>query len=153
MARATDYPKIYNSWRGMRYRCMNKKHSHAKWYSEKGITICSEWDDYLVFEQWALENGWETGLTIERKDNSLGYSPDNCMWATYKQQARNQTKNVFITAFGKTRCVNEWAEITGISDTLIRARIDRLEWSPEIALSLPVGVIKSGPKPRSAVQC
>lgn len=146
-------PKIWNSWRGMRYRCMNKNHKHAKYYSEKGITVCQEWDDYFAFEKWATENGWASGLTIERKDNSLGYNPDNCTWATYKQQARNQTKNVFITAYGKTCCVNEWAEITGISDDLIRARVDRLGWTHEDAVSIPAGVLKTGPKPKAAQPC
>ncbi len=139
-------PGIYNSWRGMRDRCNRKNRADAHCYSAKGITICQEWDDVREFKLWALANGYEPGLTIERKDGSLDYCPENCKWATRLEQARNISRNRILTFQGCSLCIGEWAQRTGIAYANIIAHIDRLGWDIEKALTTPSGSIPSGPK-------
>ena len=98
--------RLYILWIGMRQRCNNKNHKSYKWYGGKGIKVCDEWDnDYESFEKWAYDNGYDKTLprgvqTIDRINSDLDYSPDNCRWATQKEQVRNSsqyTKMVEIT--------------------------------------------------------
>lgn len=143
------YPRLFNAWRGMRERCNNPNHVGAKYYFNKGIKVAKEWDDINVFLEWALNNGYRIDLTIDRIDGTKGYSPENCRWATTTTQARNLSKNRKLEFAGKSLCVSEWAEVTGIASHLIAARIDRLGWSVGEALTIPAGLIPTGPKPRN----
>jgi hypothetical protein len=77
----------------MRHRCNNPKNKGYLEYGAKGIGLCPEWLDYLVFKQWAMSAGYADNLTIDRIDGSLGYFPENCRWATYTTQARNRSKS------------------------------------------------------------
>lgn len=64
-----------------------------KYYGALGITICDEWlNDFSTFANWSLANGYTDELTIDRKDNTRGYSPDNCRWITIQEQQRNKRK-------------------------------------------------------------
>jgi hypothetical protein len=146
-------PKLYNSWRGMRDRCRSLKRADAPSYSGKGITIDPAWESIDDFKDWALANGYREGLTIERRENSKGYTADNCTWVDRKAQARNTDKNRFITHDGKRLCIGEWSEVTGIPSASIRARIDRLGWSESDALTIAVGAIPTGPKPKGGKTC
>ncbi len=84
---------LYEMWKGMRTRCNNPNHTRAKNYSERGISLCSEWNDFWVFVDWANKNGWKQGLTIERKDVNGNYCPENCTWIKNELQAQNRTTN------------------------------------------------------------
>jgi len=93
---------IYMKWKQMYYRCYNDKNPQYKYYGERGITICDEWkDDYYAFEKWAFSTGYQKGLSIDRIDNNKGYSPDNCRWATIKEQNRNKSDTTYITFHNK----------------------------------------------------
>ena len=107
-------PGWENTWHGMLNRCENPKACNYKWYGGKGITVCREWHDKDAFETWVKESGWREGYTIDRIDGNKGYCPENCRWATMHDQTRNRTTNVFITYKGETRCIKDWADVTGI---------------------------------------
>ncbi len=82
--------RLYNIWCSMIDRVENKKSTSYEDYGGRGITICEEWrNNYPSFKKWALQNGYSNSLKIDRINNNLGYSPDNCRWATQTIQSRN----------------------------------------------------------------
>lgn len=103
-------------WRNMIGRCYDMNHNSYKRYGANGITVCDAWkNDFKIFKSWALKHGYKDSLTLDRIDNSKGYEPVNCRWASYKQQANNRKTNVTITYKGVTHTIAEWSEILGIS--------------------------------------
>jgi hypothetical protein len=129
--------KLYKAWHNMRSRCKNPNASKYYLYGGKGIFVCDEWDnDFLNFYNWSMENGWREGLTLDRIDGNKNYCPDNCRWATYKQQNNNTTQNRWITFNGKRHNVTQWAKIVGLSEKCLSERIRR-KWSIERALTTP----------------
>lgn len=88
-----SYTRLYRIWEKImvrvgRWQGANEKERRN--YIARGIDICEEWLDYSNFEKWALANGYREGLQIDRKDNSLGYCPENCHWVTTKQNVNNR---------------------------------------------------------------
>lgn len=123
---------IYN---GMRLRCYNENNINYKYYGGKGVTICDEW--LLSFENffdWAINNGYNENLTIDRIDSEKEYSPDNCKWSTKKEQAYNRSMSVKLTLNGRTMHMTEWAEELGIDKKTLSWRY-RNGWSDEEILS------------------
>lgn len=131
--------RIYHEWVNIKDRCNNPKCKSYKNYGGRGITICEEWDrDFTKFRDWAMANGYDDNLSIDRIDNNGNYEPSNCRWADTYMQARNTRKNVFLTYNGETKTVSEWAEILGIQvDTLYARR--RYGWSDARIIETPVG--------------
>ena len=85
-----DNPRLYSIWTGMKTRCFNPNSARYKDYGGRGITICDEWRTFDNFCLWALSNGYEDGLTIERLDNDKSYCPSNCTWITKSEQGKNK---------------------------------------------------------------
>ena len=128
---------IYRHWINMKSRCNNPNSSKYHLYGGKGISVCEEWEiDVRIFYNWAIENSYKKGLTLDRIDGNGNYEPSNCRWATYTQQARNSTQNHLLTYKGQTKCIYEWAEYLGISKKMLSERIRR-GWSVERALITP----------------
>jgi hypothetical protein len=122
----------------MKKRCYNPRDKRFVNYGGRGITVCDEWkDDFGAFQKWATDNGYKENLTIDRVNVNGNYCPENCRWATMTQQQRNTTRNRFITAFGETKTMAEWAEQSGIRQDVIKDRLNRLHWTPEDAVSIP----------------
>lgn len=132
--------RLYRIYKKMYRRCYRPQ---TKWYENyggRGITICPEWlgeHGFESFAKWAFENGYADNLSIDRIDNDKGYSPDNCRWATAKEQANNTRSTVFLTYNGETKPVSEWSEITGIrQDTLTMRK--RSGWTDEEIIETPL---------------
>ena len=87
-----SHTKLYYIWQDMRKRCDNKNHHAYKYYGERGITYCNDWKNYENFYNWAINNGYKIGLTIDRIDNNGNYEPNNCRWVTMEIQNRNKRK-------------------------------------------------------------
>lgn len=81
--------RLYHTWSEMRRRCNGKCTNH-QYYGDRGITYCKEWEDFDVFARWAIENGYENGLEIDRIDSDKDYSPQNCRWVSHKNNSRNR---------------------------------------------------------------
>ena len=127
--------RIYRIWQGMLKRCFNQKRECFKYYGGRGITVCDEWrDSFKAFYDWAMSSGYSDTLTLERNDVNGDYCPQNCRWATMKEQCENRKSNRFLSAFGETHTISQWAQITGLNFTTIKGRIDRLGWDAEKAL-------------------
>lgn len=139
---------LYNTWRGMKERCLNQNSSNYKNYGGRGIKICPEWLDFENFKKWALKNRYRNGLTIERIDNDGDYCPENCRWASRLEQGNNKRNNHMITYRGETKSVASWARKYGINYTTLQSRLQS-GWPIEKALTIKPGTIKTGPKPKT----
>lgn len=126
--------RLHNMWCGMKARCSNKNHDSYKNYGAKGIKVGVEFSDFARFEAWALKSGYKRGLTIERKNNNLGYSPSNCKWADYTEQNRNSSHVHKVFYNGQNLCLQEWSEKTGIPAPVIRRRL-KDGWTVERSLT------------------
>lgn len=113
--------KDYRRWQGMLRRCDQPSSSGFKDYGAKGITVCDRWK---TFENYMEDMGpCPPGMSLDRKDSSKGYCPENCRWATLKQQNRNRSNTKFLTKDGVTRSIGEWAEVTGLRINTIWNRV------------------------------
>ena len=128
------YTHIYKTYYNIRTRCYNPKYEFAKNYSCKGIEMCPEWlgeHGFESFYEWSIRNGYKDGLTIDRKDNSKGYSPDNCRWVDMITQQNNRTNNRRIKIGPYTHTIAEWARILDINYAALEKHVrqgDYLEY-------------------------
>lgn len=128
--------RLHRIWHSMYCRCYYKSTNQYKNYGGKGIEVCKEWKkDFMNFYNWAINNGYEEHLTLDRIDNNKGYYPENCRWATVKEQANHRTTNVYYTFNGETKTGKQWCEIYNISQTTLNDRLKR-GWSLEQALTI-----------------
>lgn len=131
----------YQSWRRMKERCLNPENGSYPRYGGRGVTVCERW---MSFKNFLADMGERPkGMTLERRDNDGNYEPDNCVWATPKQQARNRSDNRVITFQGETMILSDWADRTGISFGTLSGRLNKQHWSIERALTTPVRVNKA----------
>lgn len=126
--------KLHNIWCGMKTRC----NTDNKKYGRRGIRVCDEWRKYEAFAEWAKNNGYEDGLSIERIDVNGNYCPKNCTWIPLKQQARNKRTTHWVTYNGKKMSLVELCEKTGMPYKLIHERVTHYKWPIEKALSTPL---------------
>ena len=129
------HTRLYNIWANMKARCRNERNPEYKRYGERNIKICEDWLTYSNFRQWAISNGYNEKLSIDRIDNNGDYCPENCRWTTPKEQANNTRKTRFITIGDKTHSVSEWSRILGIKQSTLNMRLNKYGWSEEKALT------------------
>ncbi len=110
----------------MKERCYNKNSKSYKRYGGRGIKVCDEWkNSYQSFKDWALKNGYQDGLEIDRIDNEGDYSPDNCRFVTKKENLRNTSRCKYYTYNGKTQNLSKWCEELGLNYQMVAVRIHR----------------------------
>lgn len=125
---------LYNVWVNMRQRINNPKNKAYKNYGGRGISICEEWNDYINFRNWALENGYRNGLSIDRIDVNGNYCPENCRWADFETQQNNKRYNRLISYNGKTQTITQWSKEIGINRNTLEGRL-KSGWRIEDALT------------------
>ena len=129
--------RLYQIWKSMRERCNTKTASNYGRYGGRGVCICNEWNDFSVFQEWAMENGYSDELTIDRIDTNGNYEPNNCRWVTYYEQSINKRNTVRYEFNGETLSLSEWSKRIGVKMNVLYARLRR-GWSIEKTLSTPL---------------
>jgi hypothetical protein len=117
----------YRSWCAMMRRCYDHGYKDYPYYGGRGITVCERWHR---FENFYADMGERPeGMTLDRVDVNRQYNKSNCRWASRTTQMNNTTRNRWLTYEGTTMTMSEWAKVTGISYTVLRARLNMLHWS------------------------
>ena len=122
--------KLYGVYRSIISRCNCPTDKSYHNYGGRGIKISSEWNTFEAFKKWSESNGYKEGLWIDRINNDMDYSPDNCRWATPKEQQNNKRTCVYVTINGITKTISQWADETGICYATICRRL-QLGWQGE----------------------
>lgn len=117
--------RLYRIWSGMHQRCENQNMPHYSNYGGRGISVCDEWSEFENFRNWALSHGYSDDLTIDRSNNNLNYSPNNCRWADVITQQNNTRKNHHFTYGDETKTIAEWSRCLGIRYSTLWQRISR----------------------------
>lgn len=113
------HTRLFRVWSSMRNRCDNPNATNYSDYGARGIRVCDEWEsNFEAFFEWAVSQGYDPTAkrgkyTVDRINNDLGYSPENCRLATSKQQANNRRSTHFVTYNGVTKSATEWARYYG----------------------------------------
>ena len=130
--------KLYEVWWAMLYRCERPSCKSYSNYGGRGISVCEEWRSYDAFEKWALLNGYNSKLLIDRIDNNGNYSPENCRWVTHNESLANRRITRHLTAFGETKTILQWTEDSRckVPYATIRHRLQR-GWTPDRTLTTP----------------
>lgn len=135
-----DHP-LYVVWVNMRNRCYKRTDRAYRWYGARGVEICDEWlSDFKNFYEWAIANGWEKGLEVDKdiKGSGLLYSPESCTLVTSKINANNTRNNRFIEYNGERKTLAQWSDKLAVPRTLIPRRL-KAGWSIERAITTPKG--------------
>ncbi len=132
----SNYDPVRRAWIAMKARCLDPDHPRYFRYGGRGIKVCQRWQK--SFENFKIDVGPRPSqrLTLEREDNDGDYKPNNVVWATRKQQARNRSNNIRLKAFGKDLTVAEWLEHVDVPRSSIYKRI-AAGWSSEKVLTFP----------------
>lgn len=119
-----SHTRLYYTWIDLRRRCNDPNEISYRHYGARGITVCDSWNSsFEAFMEWAFSHGYEDNLTIERIDNNVGYSPDNCKWASYQEQAWNKRTTKIIRINGEDGNLKHFSEKYGISIPLLTGRV------------------------------
>lgn len=119
--------RLYKIWSNIKSRCFTETTTEYENYGGRGITVCDEWkDSYEAFRDWAINNGYNDSLTIERINVNGNYCPENCKWATNIEQANNTRTNHFITYKDETHTLTEWSRILEIPRARLQYRINKM---------------------------
>lgn len=134
---------LYRIWRGIKNRTNpSYKYKIYDRYSGRGISMCEEWNEsYIKFRDWALCNGYDEGLTIDRINNDGNYEPSNCRWVNCKIQSNNKSNNRIINYMGKKFTLSQLADMYKIRADTLSYRLNN-GWDLTDALTIPPNTIK-----------
>lgn len=129
--------RLYWVWADMLSRCRNPNHKAFQNYGGRGISVCARWASYAPF---AADMGERpAGGMIDRIDNDGPYSPDNCRWATRKEQNSNRRNCIYLDDDGERVTLREYCRRHDLRYRAIAKRIRSRNWPVEIAVQLPMG--------------
>ena len=123
----------------MKRRCYDPNYDSYKNYGAKGIKVCARWLGKGGFKNFLqdLEASYQPGLTLDRIDNNQDYSPENCRWASWTEQASHRSNTLFLTYRGATKSLSEWCQQLGLKYSKIWQRLYRRNWSIYRAFTTP----------------
>ena len=146
--------RLHTSYRAMKARCYDRNYHSFKDYGGRGITMCSEWlnpekvcigkyihnqsKGYLAFKEWALNNGYKEGLTLDRIDCNGNYEPSNCRWVSMAVQNSNKRSNRYITYKGKKMTLKQWSKELSINYQTLHSRLNKYHLSTDRAFEKEV---------------
>lgn len=131
--RASRPGREYSIWTDLRNRCNNPNNRRFERYGRRGIRVCERWNTFATF--LSDMGPCPPGMSIERINNDGDYEPQNCRWATPREQSRNNSRNRLLTFRGQTKCLADWGISTGISSDAIYTRL-KAGWTIEEALTV-----------------
>ena len=103
--------RLYRIWKSMKCRCLNSAHPTYQGYGARGISICDEWvESYPAFKRWALENGYDDHLELDRIDVNGDYEPSNCRWITHREQTLNRRDTLFVIDGGERKLAGDFLD-------------------------------------------
>ena len=123
-ARNGKHSKIYDIHQAMKQRCLNPNNRVYKRYGGRGIKVCDEWLDYKTFKKWALENGYEEGLDLDRINNDGNYEPNNCRFISHIDNCNNRNNTIYHSINGKMMTAREIADEYGFTIECIHSRYE-----------------------------
>lgn len=126
---------LYSCYQAMKNRCYNNRHEAYMNYGGRGIKVCERWLESFSNFKIDMETTWKQGLTLDRIDNNGNYSPENCRWATYREQANNTRRSKNYEYNGQNKTLTSWAREYGINPTTLHSRVKESHMSLEKALS------------------
>lgn len=135
-----SHTPLHGLWHGIRDRCHRQTSKSYCNYGARGIQVCQEWrDSYEAFRDWALANGYEQGLQIDRRDNDGNYCQENCRFVTGKVNSNNRRNNRWLEAFGERKTFQQWSEDDRchVTPEGLAYRVDVLKWTPEECVATP----------------
>lgn len=134
----SEYRRLAQVYNDMKKRCYNPNNKRYSVYGGRGIEVCSEWrNSFTAFKEWALKSGYSDELTLDRKNVDGNYSPDNCRWATRKEQNNNRRNNRIVEYNGASMTLHELSELCGIEYKTLWSRF-KAGWSVIDAVQTPV---------------
>lgn len=129
--------RLYTIWQGMKKRCYTPSNNNYKRYGAKGVMVCDEWKEFIGFYNWAINNGYEDNLTIDRIDYTGDYEPNNCRWADRSTQANNTSTNHYIWYKGEKYTMKQLSDKYNIKYHVLAYRV-YAGWDLERAITQPV---------------
>lgn len=132
----TKPTKEQRTYYRMLSRCGDANHPRYPWYGGRGIRVCDRWKESFANFLEDMGKAPTPSHTIERKKNDEGYGPDNCVWATWKEQAQNRRTSVHLTFEGERLTIAQWAEKLGVDRRVLWKRIDS-GWSVKDVVTTP----------------
>ena len=128
--------RINEIWNAMKKRCYLKSHMAYSSYGGRGITICDEWlnreNGFVNFYNWAMDNGYQDNLSIDRINVDGNYEPNNCRWVTTEEQQNNKRNNRIIEYNGEKKTLAQWSKIYGINYKTLLSRIRSKKTTQEL---------------------
>lgn len=136
--KVAEHKRLWRIWNGIKKRCLFETDARFHQYGGRGIKMDESWRSFDVFAEWALSNGYDDTLTIERIDVDGNYCPGNCKWIPLKEQASNKRDTIWIDYHGEHIQLRKLCIRMKLRYDAIHNRITKMGWDPETAIDTPL---------------